>query len=260
MVVSKRRSNFISYSKTHEGKVRALNEDALFCNDEKAVWVVADGMGGHEAGDYASQLLVTLIEQRLNIVDSQDLTVTVLKTIILEANETIKEYSVNQLNDELVGTTVAMLFIESGRYHCLWVGDSRIYLYRDKQLTQKTRDHSQVMDMVEQGLISIENAEVHPKANIITRAVGVGYELDIDEVSDIICDGDKFILCTDGLTKELNYVQMSDCLRAEKVKDSVLVLMHSALVKQASDNITCVMVQVFEDNESNDLDITIPIF
>ncbi|UXI02684.1 PP2C family protein-serine/threonine phosphatase [Photobacterium sp. TY1-4] len=252
--------NFSSFSKSHEGRVRSYNEDAFFCSDANGVWVVADGMGGHEAGDYASKLLVELIEHHLSKVNEEDVDTVLLRNIVTEANYKIKQYSINELNGEVVGTTVAILLIQNGRYYCLWAGDSRIYLYRNNQLVQKTRDHSQIMDMVDQGILTEESAEQHPMANVITRAVGVENEIDIDEVSDILCDGDKFLLCSDGLTKELNYHHISDCLRASEVNDSVLALMHSALVRGASDNVTCVMVKVSEQVQQTKLETTVPIF
>lgn len=250
---------YSSYSKSHEGKVRAYNEDAYLCSDANGVWVVADGMGGHEAGDFASKFLVELIEYHISTVNKEEIDTILLRRIVTEANNKIKEYSLNELNGEVVGTTVAILLIKNGIYYCLWVGDSRIYIYRNNELVQKTRDHSQVMEMVDQGILTEDNAEQHPMANVITRAVGVEYGLEIDEISDYICSGDKFLLCSDGLTKELKHTQISDCLRANEINDSVLALMHSALVKGASDNVTCLMVKESEQAPLNHLEMTVPI-
>lgn len=137
-----------------------------------------------------------------------------------------------------------------------------MYLMRDSDLKQKTRDHSQVMDMLEQGLISEPEAESHPQSNVITRAVGVNNELIIDQVSGQLLPGDTFLLCSDGLTKELTDKDLFKCMQAGNVSDSGLALMHSALVKGATDNVSCVLVKAchHEVNAEGQCDATVPIF
>ncbi|MDN3681078.1 protein phosphatase 2C domain-containing protein [Vibrio tapetis subsp. quintayensis] len=254
--------NFFTFSRTHPGKVRPYNEDAVLDLPSKGVWVVADGMGGHEAGDIASQMLVDIVEQY--VVDHNDFSIDDLRAVIQKANVEIYQYGEAHLNGKTMGTTAVLLYLQDGYYHCLWVGDSRIYLMRHQQLIQKTRDHSQVMDLVEQGLIELHEAESHPLANVITRAVGVESDVVIDQVSGQLLVDDLFLLCSDGLTKELTEQDMSMGLKADSVNQSGLALMHSALVKGAQDNVTCALIKV-ASNESSGIaprscDATVPIF
>ncbi|MGF1702376.1 protein phosphatase 2C domain-containing protein [Photobacterium makurazakiensis] len=256
--------HFNSFSQTHAGVVRPYNEDACLDCSNEGIWVVADGMGGHKAGDVASQMLVDIVMQHIKAIPKLLITVDYLRTAIEQANKQIFDYSHRYLQGETIGTTVVLLFIQGGTYYCLWVGDSRCYLQRHHQLLQKTRDHSQVMDMVEQGLIHKNDAEVHPMANVITRAIGVDSKVDIDQVSGQLMSGDQFLLCTDGLTKELSDNHITHCMQANIVTDSGLALMHSALVRGASDNVTCVLVQVIDmGHRTHNLvsgDDTVPLF
>jgi len=264
MITNDSNWRFFTFAQSHAGKVRPYNEDAcLDCPDE-GVWVVADGMGGHKAGDVASRMLVDIVQQYVKAIPKESLGIDDLRKALQEANHQIYEYSERYLQGETVGTTAVLLFVRGGLYHCLWVGDSRIYLLRHHQLVQKTRDHSQVMDMVEQGLISADEAENHPMANVITRAIGVTPEVVIDQVSGELTWGDQFLLCSDGLTKELSDKHIAHCMQAHSVTDSGLALMHSALVRGASDNVTSVLIRAtkvgVESNGSQGCDDTVPIF
>lgn len=254
--------NMFTFSRTHPGKVRPYNEDAVLDLSSKRVWVVADGMGGHEAGDIASQMLVDSIEQF--VVAEQDFTIDDLRQVLQKANHAIYQYAQTHLAGKTMGTTAVLLYLQDGYYHCLWVGDSRIYLMRHQQLSQKTRDHSQVMDLVDQGLIEAQEAESHPLANVITRAVGVEPKVVIDQVSGQLLDEDLFLLCSDGLTKELSEQEIGLGLQADTVNHSGLALMHSALVKGAQDNVTCALVKatlaVNTTAVTQSSDTTVPVF
>ncbi|WP_157037900.1 PP2C family protein-serine/threonine phosphatase [Photobacterium aquae] len=257
--------HFFSFSQSHTGKVRTYNEDAFLDCPNEGVWVVADGMGGHKSGDVASQMLVDIVRQYIRALPIKSLTVEYLGRALQDANRQIYDYSQRYFKGETIGTTAVLLFVKGGEYHVLWVGDSRLYLFRHGQLEQKTRDHSQVMDMVEQGLIAEAEAENHPLANVITRAVGVGADVVIDSVVGQLQWGDLFLLCSDGLTKELPDNHLAHCLQAPSVSDAGMALMHSALVRGAADNVTSVLVKatkldlVNRENQ-NTSDFTIPIF
>lgn len=255
---------FVSFAQTHAGKVRPYNEDAYLDCTLEGVWLVADGMGGHKAGDVASKMLVDTVQQHVKALPQASLGIDNLRKALEEANSRIFEYSQRYLEGETIGSTVVLLFVRDGLYHCLWVGDSRMYLLRQQQLVQKTRDHSQVMDMVEQGLICAEEAENHPMANVITRAVGVDANVVIDQISGELAWGDQFLLCTDGLTKELPDTHMLHCMQSSVVTDSGLALMHSALVKGASDNVTCILIRAtssgLDNHDGIGSDDTVPLF
>ncbi|WP_413112324.1 PP2C family protein-serine/threonine phosphatase [Thaumasiovibrio sp. DFM-14] len=253
---------FFSFVKSHAGKVRPYNEDCCTEMLSHRVWVVADGMGGHKAGDIASQMLVDTVRKVVD--ETQDLNIDHLKDAIVKANQAIYQYAADYLEGSTMGTTAVVLFIDAGQYHCLWVGDSRFYRLRKGQFEQKSRDHSQVTEMVDQGLILASEAENHPMANVITRAVGVLPQVVVDQVSGQLCSDDQFILCTDGLTKELTNQEIAFCLEAQTVNQSGLALMHSALVKGATDNVTCAVVKASylgQWKESQDRnDATVPVF
>jgi protein phosphatase len=254
---------FVSFAQSHAGKVRPYNEDAVLDLREEGVWVVADGMGGHAAGDVASQMVIDAVKQCVEQTPSSALSSDSLRQALLRANQQIIQFSQQHLDGKTAGSTVVLLFIRDGFFHCLWVGDSRIYLMRQNHLQRKTRDHSQVMDMVEQGLIAESEAEDHPLSNVITRAIGVSDELSIDQNSGQLLPGDQFLLCSDGLTKELSDADLAICMQANSVSDTGLALMHSALVKGASDNVSCVLVKVSQsDGEASPEhnDDTVPVF
>lgn len=254
---------FTSFAQTHAGKVRPYNEDAILDMTEQGVWVVADGMGGHSAGDVASQMVVDGIKRYVDIA-GHSLNTDGLKNTLIDVNQQIIDYSNKHHEGKTMGSTVVVLHVRDGFYHCLWVGDSRIYMMRHQCLRRKTRDHSQVMDMVEQGLIAESEAEDHPLSNVITRAIGVSEELRVDQLSGELLPDDQFLLCSDGLTKELSDSDLTKCMQAANVSDIGLALMHSALVKGASDNVSCILVNIGLDNtqqsQSSKCDDTVPVF
>ncbi len=256
--------SLFTFSKTHAGKVRPYNEDALLDMTSRRVWVVADGMGGHSAGDVASQMLVDRIERF--VLDTPDFGIDELRQMIEVANREIFQYAQVHLDGKTMGSTVVLLFLQDGYFHCLWVGDSRIYLLRDNHLVQKTRDHSQVMELVEQGLLAEEDAEKHPLANVITRAVGVEETVRIDQQSGQLLHGDQFLLCSDGLTKELSNSEIHQIMCADSVNQSGLALLHAALVRGANDNVTCALIKVAKEKQlvqegvSHSSDATVPVY
>ncbi len=256
--------SLFTFSKTHAGKVRPYNEDALLDMTSRRVWVVADGMGGHSAGDVASQMLVDRIERF--VFDTPDFGIDELRQMIEVANREIFQYAQVHLDGKTMGSTVVLLFLQDGYFHCLWVGDSRIYLLRDNHLVQKTRDHSQVMELVEQGLLAEEDAEKHPLANVITRAVGVEETVRIDQQSGQLLHGDQFLLCSDGLTKELSNSEIHQIMCADSVNQSGLALLHAALVRGANDNVTCALIKVAKEKQlvqegvSHSSDATVPVY
>lgn len=144
---------YFTFIQSHPGKVRPYNEDACLECAEEGVWVVADGMGGHKAGDIASKILVEVIQEFVKAAPIDKWGIDYLRQAIVKANGKINNYSKRYLHGETIGTTVVLLLIQGGLFHCLWVGDSRLYLARDSQLLMKTKDHSQVAEMVEQGLL-----------------------------------------------------------------------------------------------------------
>ena len=249
----------ISDAQSHKGLVRKLNEDACLDMADSGVWVVADGMGGHAAGDIASQLVVDTI--RVAVQRSAEPSVQLLTNALHQANAELYRYSEQQLSGNTAGSTAVVLLIDKWHYHFLWAGDSRGYILRNGVLRQLTRDHSQVNDMVDEGLLSSAEAETHELANVITRAVGVDSDVTVDVVSGVWQSGDLFLLCSDGLNKELTDAEISQYLTHTNLAEANRALLHSTLVAGARDNVTCVLVRV--DNAPlniNEKDKTIPLY
>lgn len=253
-----------SHAQTHRGTVRKINEDAFLERPTQGVWVVADGMGGHAAGDVASQLVIDTILKTIEHLSTDEISVNILVESLKESNTILQRMSKTQFSGKVAGSTVVVLLIKDDHYHLLWVGDSRGYLLREGVLQQVTKDHSQVNDMVDEGLILAEEAESHPLTNVITRAVGVDTELNVDIKSDRLILGDVFLLCSDGLNKEVSDKEIEKVLQPGNIIDAGMALMHASLVRNARDNVTCILIKNKNDVENvvdgSDSDATIPLF
>ncbi len=253
-----------SHAQTHRGTVREINEDAFLERPMQGVWVVADGMGGHAAGDVASQLVIDNISKSIEFLSVNEINTTVLVQSLKQSNAMLQQMSQTQFSGKVAGSTVVILLIKDDTYHLLWVGDSRGYLLRESVLEQVTKDHSQVNDMVDEGLILAKDAENHPLANVITRAVGVDTELNVDIKSDKLILGDVFLLCSDGLNKEVSDKEIEKALQPGNIIDAGMALMHASLVRNARDNVTCILVKNKNYIEDalfiSDSDATIPLF
>ncbi|MEO0762908.1 MAG: PP2C family serine/threonine-protein phosphatase, partial [Pseudomonadota bacterium] len=190
----------IRYSaRTHVGAVRKLNEDAIIALPEIGVWAVSDGMGGHAAGDFASQTIVEALAMLPPGLSPMEL-MQAVREAIADAHGQIAGESARR-GGVTIGATVVALMIAEGHFACLWVGDSRLYRLRDGQVAMLSHDHSLVAELVEAGHITWAEAERHPKANAITRAVGVGEAPEIDKRRGNALPGDRFLLCSDGLSR-----------------------------------------------------------
>ena len=235
---------FISAAQTDVGAVRSLNEDSLLDRPDIGLWVVADGMGGHEAGDQASQAIVNRLG-RLGGPLSPPQLLAQVRNGILETNDWMRAEAARRGSNRGMGSTVVALMISGHHFCCLWAGDSRIYRSRNGRLQQITRDHSLVQDLVDRGLVRPEEAHLHPQGNIITRAVGADDELDLDKTNDRVAVGDIFLLCSDGLTREVNDREISAQLSASDSPDAIVGrLVDLALERGAADNVTAVAVRV----------------
>ena len=194
---------------THVGLVRKLNEDA-YVERADGLWVVADGMGGHTLGDFASQKIVETLGGLALPDDLENIAIQVANSVRLVNRHLLDEASKRAV--PVIGSTVAALFTHGQRCGFLWAGDSRIYLFRDNTLRQLTRDHSQVEELKSRGLCSAELAAKHPGRNVITRAVGAAPELRLDSASLEVMAEDCFLLCSDGLSNEVDEKTMHAAL------------------------------------------------
>ncbi|MBD9564858.1 PP2C family protein-serine/threonine phosphatase [Pseudomonas sp. PDM09] len=233
---------FKSASKSHVGMVRQVNEDACLDRPENGLWVVADGMGGHAAGDYVSSLIVDSL-RNVAVGRSLDEYVAALKTDLLRVNAAVREETANR-GVTMMGSTVVALVARDLRGVCLWAGDSRLYRLRDGLLEGISRDHSYVQDLQDSGLLSEAEARVHPRSNIVTRAVGVGAQLELAMVELLLMPGDSYLLCSDGLTKTVEDHEISEVLSHDEPGEIASSLVSLGLMRGAPDNITVIVVKV----------------
>jgi protein phosphatase len=236
-----------SACRSHVGKVRKLNEDAVLERPDRGLWVVADGMGGHAAGDFAS----TSVVDALNDIQTPASLGALLGDVrqrLQTVNRTLSEEA-RRRRQEVIGSTVVVLVLFGTHAVVLWAGDSRAYLYRGGELKQLTRDHSQVEEFLSLGLITPEQVEGHPASNIITRAVGVAEYLDVDSEMFEIQAGDTLLLCSDGLYRELDEAEIRRCLAGEDCQQACEALLNGALAEGARDNVSVVVARVLQEEQ-----------
>jgi serine/threonine protein phosphatase PrpC len=229
-------------SRTHVGHKRKLNEDALLCSPADRIWAVADGMGGHEAGEVASQMVIAALAE---LTPANNLTNWAGKAIgALEAvNAALIELARSKGKDSTIGSTVVGLIAEGSEFGCFWAGDSRALRVRDGEVTQITRDHSLVQELVEAGMLEAERADDHPNANILTRAVGAASSLKVDLVRGTVSAGDIYLLASDGLTRLVKPDEMALILSSPALEEAADRMLDLALSRGASDNISFVIVR-----------------
>ncbi len=228
--------------RTHTGNIRALNEDALMVHREYPLFVIADGMGGHSAGDRASQYIVDQLAALEFSQTGLQSRITEIEQAIREINRAINNSQWVDDPSAIVGSTIVAAYIEDNICTCFWIGDSRLYIYRDQRLYQITRDHSMVQDMVDKGLLCQDEAADHPNHNVLTRAVGVDAQITIDINQFEIKSGDKLLLCSDGLYNELDNQNIIDSLNKEHTENIAEDLLQGVLSRNAADNVSLIVI------------------
>ncbi|MGK6324457.1 PP2C family protein-serine/threonine phosphatase [Sphingomonas sp. DT-51] len=226
-------------SRTDVGCVRHVNEDAYLAREQDAVWAVADGMGGHAHGQWASARITAELEAAV-LPDDFDGAVAAVAAALDDANAEI--YSVGVAKGVVIGSTVTALLVRERRFAVLWAGDSRLYRLRDGALRLLTTDHSQVEQMVAAGLLTRKEAEGHPMAHLLARAVGARPELALDRRSGEVLPGDLFLLCSDGLTRMVQDSEILGLVAHEAPRRAAAALVELALGRGAADNVTVVVV------------------
>jgi serine/threonine protein phosphatase PrpC len=227
---------------TNVGVVREINEDSIFASPDMALWAVADGMGGYEAGNVASSMVINALAHLTNS-HSLHASVDSLEDCLLDVNKRILEYADIMLDGRTLGSTVVALMIKGRVGVCMWAGDSRLYRVRRRELVQISRDHSQVEELVQQGFLSREDADDHPDSNVITRAVGVTTDLYLDVTTFEVQQGDIFLLCSDGLYNMVPFDQISDTLINQPIHLAVEQLIQKTLDNGATDNVSVIIVK-----------------
>lgn len=229
------------------GKVRETNEDNLYVDKEVGLFIVADGMGGHRAGEVASEMAVrvisSVIKEKVSEADKKNI-FSVIKKSISIANDEIYRKSRENPNLNGMGTTTVLALLNKNKFYIGNIGDSRAYLIRNSKITQLTEDHSLVADLVKTGQITKEEARVHPRRNVITRALGTREDIKADIKSINIKEGDYILLCTDGLTDMLRDEEIRDIILSPKnsIQGKCRELINKANEKGGRDNITVVLI------------------
>jgi PPM family protein phosphatase len=233
--------NVIVAAKSDVGQVREGNEDSYLVSDP--LFAVADGMGGHLAGDVASSTAVEVIENKSAEVSADN--PETLASVLRSANQAIWEKAGADPSLRGMGTTCTLVLLDGSRVHIAHVGDSRAYLLRNGELRQVTEDHTLVARMVKEGRLKAEEAERHPQRSIITRALGVDADVDVDLETLQLEEGDRLLLCSDGLSSMIDNESIGDVLRNEEdpqvAADALVALANGA---GGEDNITVVLLDV----------------
>jgi len=232
--------SWTSYAVSHVGTVRKINEDACLNRPARGIWAVADGMGGHSAGDVASRQIVEALD-RIPAEGRLSMFAAAVEDALREVNTNLIRLA-EESDKHTIGSTVAVLLIRGRHAICVWAGDSRIYRMRKGRMEQLTQDHAMVEDMVEAGLISRVEAENHPQANRITRAVGAMDELFVDMDIHELQPGDRFLLCSDGLYKDASENDLAKILRRKG--DTAKAAVDLALQHNARDNVSVITVNI----------------
>ena len=229
-------------SRTHIGLVRASNQDALLlCPGKYDLYGVADGMGGHKAGDIASLMAVTLLRRFIN--DAKPSKERLLRAIE-EANLMIYEEQLYRPDLSGMGTTLTVLWEDKKHMLLGHVGDSRAYRLRSGLFTQISQDHSMVAELVRDGLLTPEEARKHPYRNIITRALGAAETVEVDVAELDKKPGDIYLICSDGLYEYVLDEQMQDILSAHDLEDAADLMLNLALTGGGGDNVSVVLAEV----------------
>ncbi len=240
--------------KSDVGRVRRSNEDSYYADPERGVFLVADGMGGHAAGEVASEIVSETVGPGIGQALEEGLRDEALERrlldLISESNTGILRRADEEPDKRGMGTTLTVLVLlpEVGRYLIGQVGDSRGYLFRDGELSQITRDHTVVQQQVEQGALTVDEARDHPLSHILTRALGTEEQVDTDIYSDDVQPGDMFVLCSDGLSGMLSDERIAEVLAESggDVEEAGEELVTSANQAGGQDNVTALVVRVTE--------------
>jgi len=225
---------------THRGTVRPRNEDSVVNRPDLGLFAVADGAGGHGAGDVASQAVAAALEAIPRGLSATEV-LPLVRLRLAAVHADLQAQAASAGKGRIIATTVVVLLMRGENFACLWAGDSRLYLLRAGHLSRVTRDHSLVQRWVDAGTLTEAEAEAHPQANVILRAVGGGGDLMLDNVSGRLAALDRLLLCSDGLFKALPERAIAAALAGGCDAGA---LIEAALAARARDNVSALIVDV----------------
>ena len=239
------------------GKLREANEDSFLIAPERKLYIVADGMGGHAGGGFASKKILELVITELDrianlqettqpLMNHEERTVTQFRLLraLQRANQALFEISLKEQNLRGMGTTLTAVQFDEKYANFAHIGDSRGYLIRDGQLRQLTEDHSWVQEQVKMGVLSAEEAKNHPLKNIITRSMGHERDVKVDLLKHEFKTGDKYLLCSDGLSNMVNDEELQKIVVDNSIEDAITAMIKRANEEGGYDNITVVLAEV----------------
>ena len=234
---------FECISRTHVGLKRKVNEDSVMLRTDHGLWAVADGMGGHEAGDVASRRVAEALARLPDDRDLDDLTDSAVSALE-DVNAELIRLARADHRPRTIGSTVVGLAVRDGQYRCFWAGDSRAYRVRGSRIERLTRDHSLVQGLIDAGMLSREEAKDHPDANVITRAVGASESLEVEIAAGDAEPGDQFLLASDGLTRLVEDDELAKILSSWPPGDAADTLIDAVLARGAPDNVSLIIARV----------------
>jgi len=234
--------SFQTVSRTHVGLIRTLNEDSHLVRPELGLWAVADGMGGHQAGEVASRAIVEALAE-LDGFASGFAHLNAVRARLESVNRDLIAHAATLSPGAVIGSTVVALVAHEDHYACVWAGDSRAYLNRGGVLMRVTQDHSLVQELIDAGALDEQEARKRRISNVITRAVGAAPILELSETHGDIRPGDVFLLCSDGLSGLVEDQELGAMLAGEDLDAVADDLLGLSLARGAKDNITLVLAR-----------------
>lgn len=231
---------FECVSRTHVGLKRKINEDSVLAEPDRGLWAVADGMGGHDAGEVASAMVTDALRQLPSATDLDALADAAVESL-RDVNRRLIELA-RSGGQRTIGTTVVGLAIADGSFRCFWMGDSRAYRLRSGAFERLSHDHSLVQNLIDAGMLKPEEAEEHANANLITRAVGVAENCEVDLAQGDARAGDQFLLASDGLTRLVPDDELAAELGQASPAEAADKLIETVLQRGAPDNVSLVIV------------------
>jgi serine/threonine protein phosphatase PrpC len=234
---------------THVGRVRKANEDSYLTRPDIGLWAVADGVGGYEAGQLASQTVVADLDTLGPAVSQAD-QIARFSERVFRANDHIRDLMLER-GGAPMGSTVASVLIFNRGFACAWSGDSRVYMVRDGEIVQLSKDHSEVQELIDQGVITPEQARSWPRRNVITRAIGFFDDPGLEVVEGEIAPGDTFLICSDGLTGHLADHEIRDWMEAHRPQRACDAMIEQTLDRGATDNVSLIIVRCHRAERTN---------
>ena len=231
-------------SRTHVGLRRKINEDSLFVDSERGLWAVADGMGGHEAGEIASAMVADALRCLPAFENLDALAASAVESLGEVNRRLVSLARSGPRSGRTIGTTVVGLAIANGSFRCFWLGDSRAYRLRGGEMMRITHDHSLVQDLVDAGMLKAEEADTHQNANVITRAVGAAETIDVEIVGGDARPGDQFLLASDGLTRIVRDNELAAQLGSAAPAQAADKLIETVLERGAPDNVSIIITKL----------------